>query len=109
MATPYFYWKIRTAVATLAREDEPLKQRLLWALSELFSVREDQIPPDVLPFWLELNAQTTWRQDGDPGDGAWQRTLDAMSDIDARKAAELLVHVLVVTSRHVDFKDLRLD
>jgi len=106
MATPYFYWKIRAAVETLAGSDAPVRQRIEWALQNLLGLVERELPPEVLPLWLELEAQTTWKVDGTSGEGLWRDTLAAMSDEDARKVTALMVKLLVITSRRVDLEDV---
>lgn len=91
---PYHYWKFRAGLDALAQGDDPLRVRLLHALLSFVGVLERDLPEPVRSTYLELQAQVTWKQDGDPNEGTWKNTLDAMSDQDARTVAELIVKLL---------------
>lgn len=89
---PYHYWKLAEAVRVLATTDAPLRQRIYSALDSLFSGLPDgDVPPSLRETFQELKAQVTWKVDGDPREGTWANTLNAMSDSDAAKAASLIV------------------
>jgi hypothetical protein len=88
---PYHYWKLAEAVRVLAATDAPLRQRILSALLSFPAVRESDLSPGLRPTFLELKAQVTWKVDGDPREGSWSNTLNAMSDNDAAGVARLIV------------------
>lgn len=91
---PYHYWKFRAAVETLAAGNGPPKTRIRWALTNMAGLLEHELPEPVRGTYQELMVQVSWKQDGDPSRGYWEETLDAMSDEDARRVADLFVLLL---------------
>lgn len=96
---PYHYWKFKAAVDTLAGPEPSLRKRIEYALTTMMPVQDRDLEGEVLDLWLELSAQVTWKQDGDPSEGLWRNTLAAMSDDDARKASETIVRLFEATVR----------
>jgi hypothetical protein len=94
---PNHYWKFRAAVVALADGTDPLRRRLLGVLHSCVSVLADDLPEEVRAIYLEIQAQTTWKQDGDPNEGDWANTLAAMSDDDAKRVAGLFVDLFEMT------------
>ena len=98
---PYHYWKFRAALDALAGGEAPLRTRILYALMSFAGVRDQDLPEPVREIYLELRAHTTWKIDGDPDQGSWKNTLEAMSDEDAEKVVGLFVKLFEVTCRHM--------
>ena len=98
---PYFYWKIRAAAEALVEGEGPLRQRILWALASTILLKHDELPADIAEIMLEIRVQATWKQDGDPEDGTFKNTLDAMSDADARKLALLILETYELAVAHI--------
>lgn len=98
---PYHYWKFKAAMGCLAGDEPSLKKRIEYALISMVPVLERDLEGEVLDCWKELQAQVTWKQDGDPAEGLWRNTLEAMSDDDVQKASESIVRLFEETVRQV--------
>ena len=99
VGAPYHYWKFKAAVDTLAGSEPSLRKRIEYALITMVPVLDHDLDGEVLDLWLELKAQVTWKQDGDPTEGLWRNTLAAMSDDDAQKASETIIRLFEATVR----------
>lgn len=94
---PHHYWKFRSALCAICAGEAPLRERLCAAMSSCLVVRSDELPTPVREIYLELEAQTTWKQDGDEREGTLGNTFNAMSDADAKKVAALFVDLFEAT------------
>lgn len=94
---PYHYWKFRGALSAICAGEAPLRERLCAAMSSCLTVKSDELPIAVRNIFLELEAQTTWKQDGDEREGTLANTFNAMSDADAKKVAGLFVDLFEAT------------